>query len=707
MTFGSQGKISIYRLNNIPECNEIGFPQCDNSTCYTFNYSFSDTKKHATISFLLCTSFCSDLQYCRKKSMLQCSDDSFIFLDHFCDGVVDCVDGSDEIVNKPGFKCNKCVLPQNNLYDSLAQCGGNSDLCLFENNISCFECLDQRLFISTKQVCDGVYDCYDLSDECLCDIYFDVGLCASRFESNNSACFDNEWLATSHNSLKIETTNSLTRTVACQTKYGTVQAKPCDGKPECKNFKDECECKNPPPFCNNSCHSFFSMGDRYCDGVEDPAWMYLNKSLCPKGFDELKYPKRFKCNATGKVSIDVLQVCDGKADCKDHSDENSCTEKENKAIFSSDTEMIAEPGIKAAFWIMGLIVLFGNACVVVDTAKFLKRHRVLDFTIFQRVIILNISIADFIMGVYLITIAVFSKSFSGIYGSVDDEWRSSLKCSIIGSLSVISSEASCFFMVVLTAFRLINVFNPMASRTSSILPWKLSIVATWLLSLCLSIIPIVGVAPSYFVHSISFSSKFHQNGSIEVAQFKQFMCRYAILSNTAVKEYGNDLESIEMFLQTNLPDSLPVKKFGYYGETSVCMPRFYIASGEPSWEYTILVITFNLLCFIFIAVGYLKIYQSSKKSSAKVRSNRSEQQAVKMQKRIAIIIATDFCCWIPICMMAYLRLGVVFSNIVYQISAGLLFPINSGLNPFIYSSLSDKLVDFCKSKLPNSCKSDE
>ena len=705
MTFGSHGKISIYKLNNISQCYEIGFPQCDNSTCYTFNYSFSDIKKQATTKFLSCTSFCSDLQYCYKKPAFQCADHSFIFLDHFCDGVLDCDDGSDEIVNKPGFKCNKCVLPQNNLYDDLAQCTDNSDLCFFANKKSCFQCLDKRLLISSKQVCDGVYDCYDLSDECLCDVYFDVGVCASRFELNNLACFDNEFLATSHSFLKIETTNFLTRIVACQTKYGSVQAIPCDDRPECKDFRDECECNNAPPFCNDSCHSFFPMGDRYCDGVEDPAWKYLNKSLCPKGFDELKCPKRFKCNATGNVSIDVLQVCDGKPDCNDHSDENNCPRKENEKLFSSDSEMIAEPGIKAAFWIMGVIVLFGNACVIFDTARFLRKQAVFNVKIFQRVIILNISIADFIMGIYLVTIAVFSEAFSGIYGSVDGEWRSSLRCSIIGSLLVISSEASCFLMVVLTAFRLINVFNPIALQTSSVLPWKLSIVATWLLSLCLSVIPIVGVAPSYFVHSISFLSKFHQNGSIEVSQFKQFMCRYAILSNTTVKDYGNDLESIEMFLKTNLPDSMPVRMFGYYGETSVCMPRFYVASGEPSWEYTLSLISVNLFCFVFIAIGYFEIYRRAKKSSAKVRSNRSEQQAARMQKRIARIIATDFCCWIPICVMAYLRLGVDFSNIVYQISAALLLPINSALNPFLFSWLSDKLFDFCESKLSKNCKS--
>ena len=684
------------------ECNEISFPQCDNSTCIAYSNFTSTLFENATSSYLTCSSYCSDQQYCHKKAAFQCSDNSFIFLDHFCDGVVDCVDGSDELENKQGFKCNKCVLPQNNLYDNLAQCNDHSDLCLFANNASCFQCLDKRLLISSKQVCDGVKDCYDLSDECLCDIYFDTAMCDTGFQSNDSACFD--WLATSRSSLKIETINSPTRAVACQTKYGSVQAKPCDGRPECKDFKDECECNNPLSICNDTCHAFFPMGDRYCDGKEDVSWIYLNKTLCPKRFDELECPKRFECNASGNVSVDVLQKCDGKPDCDDGSDEINCPEKENEAIFSSDTEMIAEPGIKAAFWMMGFIVLLGNACVIVDTAKFLKKKRTLDFTIFQRVIILNISIADFIMGVYLITIAAYSQAFSGIYGFVDREWRSSLKCSIIGSLSVISSEASCLFMVLLTAFRLINVSNPIASMTSSITPWKLSIVATWLLSLCLSIIPIVGVAPSYFVHSISFSSKFHQNGSIEVAQLKQFMCRYAILSNTTVKDYGNEPESIAMFIKTHLPDSLPVRMFGYYGETSVCMPRFYVASGEPSWEYTLSLITFNLFCFIFIAAGYLKIYQRSKKSSEKVCSNRSEQQAARMQKRIARIIATDFCCWIPICVMAYMRFGVGFSNIVYQISAVFLLPINSGLNPFLFSSLSDKLFDFCKSKLPKSFK---
>ena len=55
-------------------------------------------------------------------------------------------------------------------------------------------------------------------------------------------------------------------------------------------MKDECSCPNPPDFCNDSCHSYYPMGDRYCDGIEDEAYKLINNSDCPKGFDELLVP---------------------------------------------------------------------------------------------------------------------------------------------------------------------------------------------------------------------------------------------------------------------------------------------------------------------------------------------------------------------------------------------------------------------------------
>ena len=702
--FRNETRINILRLHNVSECNDIGFPGCDNSTCYRTDFH-TCVDHNCYESHVLCTSYC-DQDLCR--GVFQCSDNQTIFFSQFCDGIVDCFDGSDEFTNQPGFKCDKCVLPLNNLYDDVAHCDNNADRRPIKQY---FECFDHQLLILDQQVCDGVGDCYDASDECLCVAYFDTEMCTSMFENKNFQCLNNE-NRKSRNIILNDNVANITKGfksgfVECRTKFNdSVVAITCDGRPECRDFSDECQCPNPSLFCSDSCHSYFPMGDRYCDGVEDPAWQYINRSDCSRGFDEMFCPKRFKCSAAGKVSIDVLNVCDGKSDCDDNSDESNCSSAtEISSIFSSDTEMLANVGIKSAFWITGILVIFGNSYVIITRIVFLRKKEILDGFSFHQYIILNISVADLIMGIYLITIASYDAAFSGFYGAVDREWRSSVKCSVIGSLAVISSEASCFLMVVLTSFRLKNITQAVESLTASLRPWKLCIIVAWLFSIFLGLAPVLPQTSQYFLHSFSYSSRF-QNGTWYSYNLEQFACRLSALSNKTIQFNGNKFQSIKAFVAESLPHNASVKLFGYYGETSVCMPRFYVAYGKSSWEFTLAIITLNFMSFVFIAVSYFIMYKHSTASSANLGSHRPNNQAAKMQKRIARIIATDFCCWIPICVLAYVRLGVQFSNVAYQISAVLLLPINSAMNPILFSSLLEKLIDWCRhtyQRLKNLC----
>ena len=692
--FRNETRMDIHRLHNVSECNDIGFPSCDNSTCYRTDFP-TCVDDNCYDSHVLCTSYC-DQDLCR--GVFQCSDNRTIFLSQFCDGIVDCFDGSDEYTNQPGFKCNECVLPQNNLFDDVAHCDNNTDLRPIRKF---FECFDNHLLILNQQVCDGVGDCYDMSDECLCDVYFDVEMCTNMFEDKNFQCFDNEnrssWNRFRDNAVSVLIRGSKSNFVECRTKFNdSIFAIACDGRPECRDFSDECQCSSPPLFCNDSCHSYFLMGDRYCDGVEDPAWQYINRSDCPRGFDEMFCSKRFKCNATGKISIDVLNVCDRISDCDDNSDESNCpTVRKISSIFSSNTEMIANPGIKSAFWVMGVLVIVGNSYVIFTTIFLLKTKQTMNRINFHQFIILNISIADLIMGMYLITIAFYDVSFSGFYGAADCEWRSSLKCSVIGSLAFISSEASCFLMVVLTGFRLKNITKAIKSLNASMRPWMICIIAAWLFSFFLGIVPMLPQTSQYFLHSFSYSSPF-QNGTWYSTNLEQFACRLSALSNKTIQFTGNKFQSVEMFVAQRFSNDASVKLFGYYGETSVCMPRFYVAYGKSSWEFTFAIITLNFLSFVFIAVSYFIMYKHSTSSSANLGTNRPNNQAKTMQKRIARIIATDFCCWIPIGVMAFVRLGIEFSDIVYQISAVLLLPINSAMNPILFSPILDKLIGLCR-----------
>ena len=83
------------------------------------------------------------LQFSTKplKRNFQCDDGSLGLTFQLCDGIFNCRDKSNEILYKRELKClgvgssRNCVLPQRNLYDNLAQCKDQSDLCL---NNSCF-----------------------------------------------------------------------------------------------------------------------------------------------------------------------------------------------------------------------------------------------------------------------------------------------------------------------------------------------------------------------------------------------------------------------------------------------------------------------------------------------------------------------------------------------------------------------------------------
>ena len=198
--------------------------------------------------------------------------------------------------------------------------------------------------------------------------------------------------------------------------------------------------------------------------------------------------------------------------------------------------------------------------------------------------------------------------------------------------------------------------------------------------------------------SFSFCSTFHY-GTLDSSQLTEFACRVAALSSKTIEFKGNEFQSVKEFIENGLAQNISVAMFGYYGQTSICMPRFYVAYGASSWEFTIFIITVNFLSFDFIAFSYIWIVKHSSKSSANVgraQNKRANDQAAKMQRRIARIIATDFCCWIPICNVAYVRLRIKFSDMVYQISAVLLLPNNSALIPFLFTLTPGKLISWCR-----------
>jgi len=74
-------------------------------------------------------------------------------------------------------------------------------------------------------------------------------------------------------------------------------------------------------------------------------------------------------------------------------------------------------------------------------------------------LILNLAISDFLMGLYLIILGIVGAMFSGVYCMKSLEWLKSQTCLTMGVLVVLSSETSTITMTLLTATRLHAVFH--------------------------------------------------------------------------------------------------------------------------------------------------------------------------------------------------------------------------------------------------------
>jgi len=762
----------------------------NNTTCHMNNPSFHHLS--SSIKWICISSLCGKCL----GEIFQCENGHVIDNIQYCDTKDQCEDGSDEQQQNFGFRCSgksrktTCNLPQKNLYDSTSQCADGSDICFIGGEFRCFLCLDEKLIISSKQVCDRTIDCFDGSDELLCPnqsvAQTLVGDEGSRCPPGQMHCNSStECVAMdkllcnlsveckqqiNHRRCRHEQGSSgFMRCWAAHTTrmdFRTVRATRCDNRPECARMEDECEsqCDPRPSFCDDECGKESRSersGNRVCDG-------YINNVIdgsdnCSREVEE-NCLMRFLCKSKEMVSIDIRYYCDGLFDCDDHSDETStdclskrfncttaggaisiskgfvcdgikdcdqgedesrqlCGEKrfycesgkpisidkkfvqngmkdcdtgldECTSLFSDRYEMIANPVLRSLFWIMGFLTLIGNLATNIVTLM----EMVFDYksrkkgnapvaksssfvTLANRIFIFNLTISDFLMGVYLLGIVAKGVKYSGYYCFVDKEWRSSNLCSILGTLAVLSSEASAFIMASMSTFRLITIYKPFLTRTMK-LKWIVFIgVLCWLISLLFAFLPWFPSKSGYFVSDVWFPNHLFNTDTLSKHELI-ILANQVSSSNSTLQSWFKVKKTISHKLIYNEIKA----EFGFYSQTSVCMPRFYTSTSESAWEYSTFLITINFMLFIYMVVVYVLVYKKATNKYFSTSTRKDPNQ--EMQKKISRLLLTDCFCWIPVCIMSYLSVaGVSLPPDAYIVSAGFLLPINSAMNPLLYSTV--------------------
>lgn len=296
--------------------------------------------------------------------------------------------------------------------------------------------------------------------------------------------------------------------------------------------------------------------------------------------------------------------------------------------------------LRVCIWILGLMALFGNIFVI-GWRIFSRNTR--DSQV-HTLLLTNLAVADFLMGVYLLIIAVMDVKWKGEYFKHDITWRSGIGCQITGMISMLSSETSVIFLTIVTADRLICIVFPFTFKRLTRRKTFWICACVWLFGLVISIIPISGI------------TKYFKNEEAD---------------------------------------------FGFYGRSSVCLPMQLSPDRPAGWEYSVVFfIAVNFAAFTFMIIAYIAIFVRVRQSSRAIRSTAMNRES-SLAKKVICIILTDFACWMPVIVIGMLSLTGSFhdpSKQVYVWFAVFVLPINSSINPFLYT-FSD--VSVCKSRSRN------
>ncbi|CAL1534132.1 unnamed protein product [Lymnaea stagnalis] len=289
---------------------------------------------------------------------------------------------------------------------------------------------------------------------------------------------------------------------------------------------------------------------------------------------------------------------------------------------SSKDNLLESIILRISVWVVALFSCGGNLLVLFGRFFMREDNRIHSF------FIKNLSLADLLMGMYLLIIAVHDVKYRGQYILHDEKWRNSWECDVSGMLSTLSTEMSVLTLSVITLDRYISIMYPLSFRKRGLKLAYGVMAFTWLVCVVLAALPIMGI--DYFGPS-------------------------------------------------------------FYRDNAVCIPLHLHDPRAKGWEYSsFLFLGINFCSFGFIAYAYVAMFYSIHMSALPLRTTRESKERC-LVKRFFFIVITDFVCWIPIIIIKIIALGGLnISDELYAWVIVFVLPVNSALNPMLYT-LTTKL----------------
>ena len=296
-----------------------------------------------------------------------------------------------------------------------------------------------------------------------------------------------------------------------------------------------------------------------------------------------------------KVYADNYKLC-CRATLPEHLPPEDCLAPVDE--ISSCKDLLRFNVYRVCLWLFAAMAVVGNVGSVIFKLWLHKDAKGSSFNVF----VVQLSVSDFLMGVYLVIIGAADGVYRGKYLWFDVAWKKSGFCKLAGFLSLLSSEVSVFIVCLITVDR-------------------------------------------FVVFKFPFRDVRFGRTSAHVA------CALAWL-------VGVTLAGCPLLPQTS--------HWEYYSQTGICIPlpitRRVFAGRTYSFS---LMIVLNLILFLLIAAGQLFVYWSIHGSSMAVSGGQSaggrsggalnwtqmadrRERDSAIARRLVAVVVSDFLCWFPI-----------------------------------------------------------
>ena len=239
-------------------------------------------------------------------------------------------------------------------------------------------------------------------------------------------------------------------------------------------------------------------------------------------------------------SLTHLNSDDFKYCCLVRGQVNEANCEPKKDALSSCDDLIGRTVLKVFMWAVGGCAFLGNMFVII--LRIVKKERNQIYSFF----VMNLAVADFFMGFYMIVIASVDQYYSGRYIQNATIWRKSWLCSALGFANSLSSEMSVITLFVISAERFFKIVFPYKGSLNMKSACFLMVIA-WCISIFISALPLMPI--DYF---------------------------------------GGE----------------------FYSRSGVCISIFITNNFTPGWEYSVFVyhgLNFSLFVLIFLAYAYMYI----------------------------------------------------------------------------------------------------